>query len=41
MFTLIILCSFIPSVLFSAPVDDFLNPEKKKNENYFFSRYNF
>ncbi|UOG32580.1 polysaccharide deacetylase family protein [Leptospira noguchii] len=30
LFTLIILCSFIPSVLFSAPVDDFLNPEKKR-----------
>ncbi|WP_036026944.1 polysaccharide deacetylase family protein [Leptospira noguchii] len=30
LFTLIILCNFIPSVLFSAPVDDFLNPEKKR-----------
>ncbi|WP_025183837.1 polysaccharide deacetylase family protein [Leptospira kirschneri] len=30
LFTCVILCILVPSILFSSPVDDFLNPEKKR-----------
>ncbi|EMF74205.1 hypothetical protein LEP1GSC148_0143 [Leptospira interrogans serovar Canicola str. LT1962] len=30
MFNYIILCILVPSILFSSPVEDFLNPEKKE-----------
>ncbi|EMG18958.1 hypothetical protein LEP1GSC150_1272 [Leptospira interrogans serovar Copenhageni str. LT2050] len=38
MFNYIILCILVPSIIFPSPVEDFLNPEKKENYN-FFSRY--
>ncbi len=30
LFNYIILCILVPSILFSSPVEDFLNPEKKR-----------
>ncbi|EKP04436.1 polysaccharide deacetylase [Leptospira kirschneri str. 2008720114] len=33
LFTCVILCILVPSILFSSPVDDFLNPEKKRKTN--------
>ncbi|EMY25653.1 hypothetical protein LEP1GSC115_1519 [Leptospira interrogans serovar Australis str. 200703203] len=30
MFNYIILCILVPSIIFPSPVEDFLNPEKKK-----------
>ncbi|EMG08205.1 hypothetical protein LEP1GSC151_5671 [Leptospira interrogans serovar Grippotyphosa str. LT2186] len=30
LFNYIILCILVPSILFSSPVEDFLNPEKKE-----------
>ncbi|EMY04902.1 hypothetical protein LEP1GSC029_1848 [Leptospira interrogans str. 2002000626] len=30
MFNYIILCILVPSIIFPSPVEDFLNPEKKR-----------
>ncbi|MFA4794914.1 polysaccharide deacetylase family protein [Leptospira kirschneri] len=38
LFTCVILCNLVPSILFSSPVDDFLNPEKKRKTSATTSR---